>query len=248
MSKTSESGNARNLGNFEQLLTFCRSYGTAYNPSKPHLLVAKLSETLEQARQRLRETDDFKNMLNHAVNQRASEFKALRSLSTRVLNAFSICGAGSAAINDIKGINRKIQGKRAVPVKTTSASGAAGETASLPRTASAAQTSYDFQVEHFSRLAQAATLDPAYQPNEPELTKSGLTTKLNAIQAANTAYMDAYTKWSNARMRRDFVFNDPLLGLLQVAASVKKYIKAAFGAQSPQYKQVSGLEFAKTRD
>jgi len=34
MASTSETGHAKNVANFEDLISFCTGYGTAYNPSK----------------------------------------------------------------------------------------------------------------------------------------------------------------------------------------------------------------------
>ena len=42
--------------------------------------------------------------------------------------------------------------------------------------------------------------------------------------------------------RNQSLYN-PLTGLVQTAKEVKQYVKSVFGTTSPQYKQVSGLEF-----
>ena len=42
---------------------------------------------------------------------------------------------------------------------------------------------------------------------------------------------------------RNQTLYNPLSGLVKVAKEVKLYIKSVFGATSPQYKQISDLEF-----
>ena len=42
---------------------------------------------------------------------------------------------------------------------------------------------------------------------------------------------------------RNQTLYNPLTGLVQTSKEVKQYVKSVFGANSPQYKQVSGLEF-----
>lgn len=54
-----------------------------------------------------------------------------------------------------------------------------------------------------------------------------------------------FTQLSNARLNRNVILYKPDTGVVVVAIAVKTYIKAVFGATSPQYKQVSGVEFQK---
>ena len=42
---------------------------------------------------------------------------------------------------------------------------------------------------------------------------------------------------------RNQTLYNPLTGLVQTSKEVKQYVKSVFGANSPQYKQVRGLEF-----
>jgi hypothetical protein len=70
-----------------------------------------------------------------------------------------------------------------------------------------------------------------------------LQTKLTELQAKNTNLINAYTDYSNAMIDRNQTLYNPLTGLVQTSKEVKQYVKSVFGANSPQYKQVSGLEF-----
>lgn len=42
MPSTTETGHAKNVATFEDLITFCTGYGTPYNPSKAALKIAAL--------------------------------------------------------------------------------------------------------------------------------------------------------------------------------------------------------------
>ncbi len=55
--------------------------------------------------------------------------------------------------------------------------------------------------------------------------------------------MNSVVPLSNARIARNDVMYADDTGLVEVAAMVKKYVKAVFGADSPQFAQISGLEF-----
>jgi hypothetical protein len=83
-----------------------------------------------------------------------------------------------------------------------------------------------------------------YTPNEADLSVSGLNTLLTSMQTANSGVINAYTAFSNSRIVRDKTLYDESTGLVTAAAEVKKYVKSLFGASSPQYKQVSKLQFS----
>lgn len=49
MPSTSETGHAKNVANFQDLISFCTGYGATYNPSKAALSVANLQAQLTAA-------------------------------------------------------------------------------------------------------------------------------------------------------------------------------------------------------
>ena len=80
-------------------------------------------------------------------------------------------------------------------------------------------------------------------PNEEELKISTLTALYEDLKAKNTAVVETTTPLSNSRIARNEVMYKPLAGLVDIAFDTKVYIKSVFGPSSPQYKQVSKLEF-----
>ncbi|MBK7148718.1 MAG: hypothetical protein IPH78_07800 [Bacteroidetes bacterium] len=40
MASTTETGHAKNVANFEDLISFCTGYGASYNPSKAAIAIA----------------------------------------------------------------------------------------------------------------------------------------------------------------------------------------------------------------
>ena len=99
--------------------------------------------------------------------------------------------------------------------------------------------------ENFSALIDLVSSVPSYTPNETELTTASLTIFHAHLQTANTNVINAEVAYSNARISRDTVLYSDNTGLVDIASDVKKYVKAIFGATSPQYKQVSGIKFKK---
>ncbi|MPT32049.1 MAG: hypothetical protein E2600_10380 [Chryseobacterium sp.] len=239
MSVTYETGHAKNLAHFQTLITFCEGYGDAYNPVKDTLSIATMQALLTEATDRFNEVKNKKTAFDNATNARRTVFADLRPLATRVVNAFAVSGADPLAVEDARGINRKLQG-----------SSLKKETPDNPETNnsnSTSQQSYDKQIDHFLNLIEVLEQAPAYKPNEVELQPKNLRALLQSLTDANTAHIQAYTPYSNALIARDKVLYDDTDSICSVAKESKAYIKSVFGATSPQYKQVSGLEFTKPR-
>ena len=184
-----------------------------------------------------------KTTYDNATNGRELAFKPLKPLATKIVNALAATDATNQTVDDAKSTNNnKIQGKRAKAIEQpTAAALAAGE--KPVKTASTSQQSYDKLIDHFAQLIATLTAEPKYLPNENELKIVALNTMLTDLKTKNTAVINATTALSNARIARDKVLYADDLGLVDTAKDVKQYVKSLFGAPSPQYKQVSGLEF-----
>ena len=246
---TSDSGHAKNVANFENLISFCDGYGAVYNPSKDALSLNNLKLLHSKAQASLQQATITKTSFANATNARKTAFKDLKPLSTKIINALAASGATSLTVANTKTINRKIQGVKAAgsasaPALPTDA------TAPAPtiKTISSSQQSYDNMIDHFTKLIESVSQDANYKPNETELQTATLTTKLTSLKAANSLIVRAYTDWSNERILRDNVLYNALTGLVQTAQDVKKYVKSVYNASSPQFKQVSGLAFTTVKE
>jgi hypothetical protein len=74
-----------------------------------------------------------------------------------------------------------------------------------------------------------------------------LTTKQTDLTSKNSAVATAYTNISNSRITRDSTIYGTDKGLFDIATEVKKYVKSVYGATSPQFAQVKGIEFTKKK-
>ena len=99
--------------NFELLISLCQNYGTQYNPIKPGLQLPALLSLQQQAVNAIQSTKVSKAALDNAINDRRNAFADLKSVSTKIINALTVSGTTSLAVDDAKTINRKIQGIRA---------------------------------------------------------------------------------------------------------------------------------------
>ena len=242
-----EVGHSKNIANFEDLISFCIAYGTAYNPANSSITITALQAKHAAALADLQAVKTAKTAIDNATNLREETFAPCRLLSTRIISALEAVSPSKLTIEDAKTINRKIQGKRAPGGKkdpkeetTPPPDPDAGDKGSK---ISVSQQSYDSLVDHYLKLVETLSQEPLYTPNEADLSIAGLTTLITNMQAANTGVINATTNFSNARITRDKTLYDESTGLVTAAFEVRKYVKSLFGTSSPQYKQVSKLQF-----
>lgn len=246
MASTSETGHAKNVANFEDLISFCTGYGVSYNPSKNSLKIPQLQTQLTSVKANVLSVTNNSVAYNNAVNARMSAFNGLKKLSTRLVNALDVTNASKELVKDAKTINAKVQGSKLTKAdagKTTQTIDPNAPVVETPKIISSSQQSYDSLIEHFSKMISILSTEPTYIPNENELKIATLNTQLTALKNANTAVINSYTTVSNSRIARDQSLYNPANGLCATAKEVKMYVKSLFGATSPQYKQISGLEF-----
>jgi hypothetical protein len=240
MKVISETGHAKNIANLQDLISFCQGYGNSYVPAKASLTVVELQKLYQTALTKLNAVKTQKTTFDNATNERRNAFFDLKLLGTKVVNAFVVSGADALAIDDVRGINKKLQGasKKAkdTPVSPT-------EVVTSTKSISTSQQSYDRQIDHLANLIEVLTQSTFYSPNETELQLTALNAKLSDLQTKNLNLINSYTNYSNAIIERNVILYNPLTGLIQTAKEVKFYVKSVFGTNSPQYRQVSGLEF-----
>jgi hypothetical protein len=244
MASTTETGHAKNVATFEDLISFCTGYGATFNPSKAALKITALTAQLTASSAALQAVKVAKTAYDNATNARELAFKPMKTLATKIVNALAATEAADQTVDDVKTTNLKIQGRRATKVEKPSAE-ALAKGAEPVKTASTSQQSYDKMIDHFAQLIATLTAEPKYLPNENELKLTALNTMLTDIKVKNTGVINATTAVSNARIARDKSLYAEGTGMVDTALDVKTYVKSLFGASSPQYKQVSGLKFTR---
>jgi hypothetical protein len=243
MASTSEVGHAKNVANFQDLIEFVIGYDTNYNPSKASLQLPQLQGLKATGDLKLAEVITKNTAYNTTVNARILAFEGLRAYSTRLINALQATDAEAETIKDAKGFNRKIQGKRASKIETP-----VDPNTPAPKTISSSQLSYDQLIQHFEGLRAVLESEPTYAPNEPDLKITALQDKIINLNKTNNNVAAAYAVISNARLARNKTLYTEPNNLVETAGEVKKYVKSVFGASSPEYAQVSGINFRLNKE
>lgn len=236
----SETGHARNIERFAQLINFVDGYGADYDPANPAIALAALNAKKTDADLKMDTVTDEMTTWKMAVNDRQEAFEGIRKLATRIVNSLEASGASQKDIDDARTFKRKLDGARAqalVDDPNTPEDESQGNSVS--------QQSYTQLVEHFDNLIAVVNGSGFYNPNETELQTATLTAYSTALKTQNANVAAAAVPFSNARIARNNTLYAEGTGLVDLALLVKKYVKSLYGTDSPQYAQVSGLEFTR---
>jgi hypothetical protein len=231
------------VANFQTVISFCTGYGNKYVPSQTTLTVANLQTQWIAADDVMDDCKKTETACDNAIDIRRDFFADVRQQGTKIVNALVASGVADSVVEGARTINRKIQGQRATPLPAPKKAEDGKDI--TPKTISSSQQGFDSLVEHVTGMIELVSSQPEYGPNEEELKVASLQTYLAGLKTTNTNVINANTTWSNDRIKRDELLYADKTGVVDTCQSIKNYIKSAFGATSPQYKQVSGLLFKK---
>lgn len=85
MASTAETGHAKNVANFQDLIEFVTGYGATYNPSKKSLQLPELITLKASAETNLAEVITKNTAYNNKVNERFTAFSDVRPTATRLV-------------------------------------------------------------------------------------------------------------------------------------------------------------------
>ncbi len=240
MASTSETGHARNVANLQKLTEQVTVY-TLYNPPVDNLKVANLQTLYTTASAKLNEVEDKRNANKNAITVRQSAFENLKSTATKIINHLEILGLPSGTIDQAKSLNRVIQGgqKKAVT--------ALEEGKEETKTVSTSRQSYTQMAENFGILLQLLGTIPTYNPNEDDLKLLNLETYKNSLVSSTQSVDQTEAELNNKLIERDQLLYADGTGLYSIVQNVKKYVKSLYGATSPEYTNVSSIEFTSRK-
>ena len=113
MATNSDASLAKNVTNFETLISIVTSLGATYNPSKDSLKLPALQTLLTAANESTITFKDAESARSTAVDNRQLAFEPISRLFTRVNNALKASNSTVQADETARTIFRKLQGKRA---------------------------------------------------------------------------------------------------------------------------------------
>ena len=240
MASTSETGHAKNVANLQKLTEQVTVY-TLYNPPVDNLKVANLTALYTTASAKLNEVEDKRNANKNAITLRQLAFENLKSTCTKIINHLEILGLPSGTIDQAKSLNRTIQGGQ----KKTETPPEEGKEET--KTVSTSRQSYTQQADNFGILLQLLGTIAEYNPNEDDLKLANLNTYKDSLVSSTQSVDQTEAELNNKLIVRDQILYADGTGLYSIAQNVKKYVKSLYGATSPEYTNVSSIEFTSRK-
>lgn len=240
MSSTSEVGHAKNVANLQKITQQVTTY-SLYNPPVENITVANLQALYTTATTKLTEVEDKRNANKNAIIIRQTAFENLKSTCTKIVNLLEILGLPQGTLDQAKSLNRAIQGGS----KKTITPPEEGKEA--PKTASTSRQSFTQQAENFGILLQLLAILPSYTPNEEDLKLNNLTTYHASLMSATQAVDQTEAELNTKLIERDKILYADGTGLYTITQNIKKYVKSLYGAISPEYTNVSAIEFTNRK-
>lgn len=240
MSSTSEVGHAKNVANLQKITQQVTTY-SLYNPPIENIALANLQTLYTTATAKLAEVEDKRNANKNAIIIRQTAFENLKSKCTKIVNLLEILGLPQGTLDQARSMNRAIQGSS----KKTTTPPEEGKDAS--KTASTSRQSFTQQAENFGILLQLLATIPNYTPNEEDLKLNNLTTYHASLMSATQAVDQTEAELNTKLIERDKILYADGTGLYTIAQNIKKYVKSLYGATSPEYTNVSAIEFTNRK-
>lgn len=243
MTSISETGHAKNVSNFDILISSIIAYGDTYNPSKESIKLLALQNLQTEAKNSLNELYFAQSNYSNAVAAREEKFSSLSKLVTRIYNSLRASDSSELTDKTAQTIVRKLQGRRASAKISDEDKKLLAEQGIEVNQISVSQMSYDNRIDNLEKLISLLSTIREYNPNEEELKIETLRKHQTTLKESNKDVVTAYISLSNNRMNRNSILYSKITGLVDIAFDSKIYIKSVYGATSPQFKQVSRLYF-----
>jgi hypothetical protein len=239
MTSTSETGHAKNIANFKELITVVKSFEAQYQPMADALKIPALEEQVGKVEAVLNRLKDAETMEKQAIATLQGEFKTLSTLSSQLMGLLISSGAKASSVEEARAVQKLISGTSSKKKKTTEGANADGQT---KETRSTSRQSYDSRLDNFVKLTTILQNVPEYKPNEGDFQVSMLQKKAREMaQAIENNDAKEVARRQIMHERNDLLYT-PETGVVATAGKVKEYIKAVFGGvKSTQYKAVSKI-------
>ena len=244
MPSQSEVGHAKNVANLQKLTEQVTVY-TLYNPPIESLTVPNLQTLYTTSSTKLNEVEEKRNANKNAIALRQSAFENLKPTSTKIINHLDILGLLQGTLDQAKSLNRLIQGgqKKTIILPENPDNGQPSTTNPI----STSRQSYTQQAENFGILLQLLATISTYAPNEDDLKLVNLNIYKDTLVSSTQAVDQTEAELNLKLIERDNILYADGTGLYSIAQNVKKYVKSIYGATSPEYTNVSDIEFTNRK-
>jgi hypothetical protein len=250
--KNFETGHAKNVANFQALLSACISFGPSYNPQRPDITLSGLSSKISSCLARMSSTNTQFSDTKIELGNRELTFSTLSAKTTRVLAAVKASDVKASDLDNITTIVRRLNGHRAVaklPASTAdpnaNPANPSTTSADIVKNISVSQMSFDSRLANLDILIKLLINLPGYLPSATDITIAALQAIYNLMLKQNNAVIKSNQALDRQRGLRNIELYAPKTGIIDIASDVKSYVKSQYAANSIEYKAVAAIKFKK---
>ncbi|TCJ14441.1 hypothetical protein EPD60_10650 [Flaviaesturariibacter flavus] len=237
MPRSTETGNAVNLGKFASTVSIVESLGATFTPVNEIIQKDKLQAFFNECKAAHERVASAQDNYDRAVNRRRDLFKSLKRTGTRVVNAYIAAGAAPGDVEDIRAINRKLQGETSRAVKDP------GSDEAAKRAYSTSQQGFINQADHVAGLAARCAGLRGFAPADADIDLPALQTLVAQLQDANKAVDTLAQEFRSAREARTRLFYDEERGMVARSQLLRSYFKSRKDGGDP----LKGIQFRTVR-
>lgn len=240
-----ESGHAKNVANFEQIIIILTALGAGYNPSQALILLAALQTKLTEAKAALAAVDEAEAGKAVKTDEVQAEFEGLYKYVVNIKRTAEVELNDAAFTADLQSIvNKFASGSRDTGLPDDPLTPDVDESRTKFSTS---QRSRDNQIAHLADILALLKTRPDYKPNDEEYKVATIEAKLESLTAKDNAAKTADAALDNALDARDTVLYDEADGILKRVKLIKTQLTLKPGKNSAAYQQIAALEFTKPR-
>jgi hypothetical protein len=228
---TTEPRHEENVDNLGILIHNLQTFGISYQPSNAAFSIASLTLLKTQGSTAVDAVSAALLLNKNAISSRTYLFTPFDAKQQSVDQALTLI--------------REIRGKRASHILTDAELSAEKEKGNIINQIIKHNAAMKIQTTNFGILTKLLIAMPEYKPNELDLKTTALVAKQAEMAQINDTVDHTTAELNAKRIARQNILYAETTGLVSVAMATKLYVKAAYGANSPQYKQISKIKFHK---
>lgn len=237
-----ESGHARNVANFDELVVVLGTFGNGYQPASPAIQLNALVDLQEKLKEALQRVNDANGVYRDKIYARQNAYNQMSALAMRIVNTMAGLGLEAKLLTQAKGVLSKIRGGGSKKKKEE------GEEGAVPtKSVSVSQMSFDQRKNNFSALVGLINAQATYTPNEADMQVVSLKKYIEGLQNFNQEAIVAEQNLIMARKERDSLLYADNVGVIALVQQIKAYTKGAFGTKHQSYERIKGLKFSNVR-
>ena len=112
---------------------------------------------------------------------------------------------------------------------------------------SVSQMSFVMRAENFGKMIIMLKAEPLYQPSSDDLKIPALEALFDLLLQFNNSVSIIFPAYKKALFDRNTLFYAPETGLVDIALSVKEYVKGEYGIKTQAYASIKGLRFMRKK-